>query len=308
MSKFLDETGVSTLWNKCKDTFGTVKTVNGNSPDANGDVTVSGGSGAFIPLAGSNEITGQLTLSSDKGASLGADGKRWYYGWMYKIKGCNTITNQSGYEITLPNKSGTFALTSDTVAAANKLPFTGTDTDCATAYQTSSSYHGSAADWASYLIFNHGNGGNYYHQMLRMPFWSSPQYQRMEGGTNGSWHNFLTDENTPKYTHTIRLGNSNSGGMGVSFELKNNVSSAYTTGEAVIKAIYDAGYNSTDNVLWATGSYPSISVYPMSVYGAYYNNYWRLYLQYHSNSNGQYFSDTTSANVAWVQDFVKPNF
>lgn len=43
MAKYLDETGVQTLWNKCKSTFGTVKTVNGSSPDANGNINVSGG-------------------------------------------------------------------------------------------------------------------------------------------------------------------------------------------------------------------------------------------------------------------------
>ena len=80
---------------------------------------------------------------------------------------------------------------------ANCMSYTGYGTSAVTAVQTCGSWAGSPSEWASYLIFNHGNGSNYYHQTLRMPFWETqvPQYQRMVGGTNNAWHNFITDEN-----------------------------------------------------------------------------------------------------------------
>jgi hypothetical protein len=43
MAKYLDDSGVQKLWNKCKSTF--VRSVNNTTPDANGNVNVSGGGG-----------------------------------------------------------------------------------------------------------------------------------------------------------------------------------------------------------------------------------------------------------------------
>lgn len=53
--------------------------------------------------------------------------------------------------------------------------------------------------YAHYLIANHGNGQTYYHYTLRLPFWSTPQYQRKTGGSTETdsrtrWFNFLTEE------------------------------------------------------------------------------------------------------------------
>ena len=53
--------------------------------------------------------------------------------------------------------------------------------------------------FAHYLIANHGNGQTYYHYTLRLPFWSTPQYQRKTGGSTETenrtrWFNFLTEE------------------------------------------------------------------------------------------------------------------
>lgn len=62
--------------------------------------------------------------------------------------------------------------------------------------QTSGEFAGNSG-WASYLVSNHGNGSNYYHQIIAMPFWSVPKYRRMEGNTSTvkGWYEFITDEN-----------------------------------------------------------------------------------------------------------------
>ena len=62
---------------------------------------------------------------------------------------------------------------------------------------SSDSFDGSSADWAHYLIFNHGDGSSYYHYVLRFPFWGLPQYQRQTGNTTSKsgWKGFITDEN-----------------------------------------------------------------------------------------------------------------
>lgn len=97
--------------------------------------------------------------------------------------------------------SASYASTSDfrpsTWSPANvpALSYTGAGHGVVTAYQTDGSWCGSVAGWASYLVLNHGDGETYYNQMIRMPFWGTPQYQRKEGGTNTGWYTFITDEN-----------------------------------------------------------------------------------------------------------------
>jgi len=79
--------------------------------------------------------------------------------------------------------------------AAGSLSYNGYGTDSVTAYQTADDFAG-AGGWASYLIMNYGNGSNYYHQMMRFPFWSGiPEYQIMTDGVLKGWHKFITDEN-----------------------------------------------------------------------------------------------------------------
>lgn len=77
----------------------------------------------------------------------------------------------------------------------NYIPYTGAGNGVVTAYQASTAYCGSAAEWASYLIFNHGDGSSYCNQMIRMPFVGVPQYQRKSNGINSGWKTFITSEN-----------------------------------------------------------------------------------------------------------------
>lgn len=83
-----------------------------------------------------------------------------------------------------------------TATSANALASTGYGNDNFTWYQTSGEFAGNSG-WASYLISNHGDGSNYYHQIIAIPFWDAPKYRRMEGSTSNikGWYDFITDEN-----------------------------------------------------------------------------------------------------------------
>lgn len=78
------------------------------------------------------------------------------------------------------------------------LKYTGTGNYEITAYQTDDSYMGRSG-WASYIICNHGDGSTYYSQTIAMPFWGSPIYRRLEGGTDRGWKKFYTEENPPSW-------------------------------------------------------------------------------------------------------------
>lgn len=69
---------------------------------------------------------------------------------------------------------------------------------CISAFQTSDSVWGQN-DWGSYLCFAHGNPYNYYHHLIKFPFWGPPKYHRLEGGTDRGWHTFVTSENIGDY-------------------------------------------------------------------------------------------------------------
>lgn len=89
------------------------------------------------------------------------------------------------------------------VASADKtraLKYTGTGSSEITAHQTDASYMGRSG-WASYIICNHGNGSTYYSQTIAMPFWGSPIYRRLEGGTDKGWKKFYTEEAPPSWNN-----------------------------------------------------------------------------------------------------------
>ena len=90
--------------------------------------------------------------------------------------------------------------------AANVLGYTGTGTSVLSAYQSSASYFNSEMTWASYIICNHGNGSNYFHQMIRLPFFNDfPQYQRLESGTLKGWVNFVMSGQVNNIIYTSAL-------------------------------------------------------------------------------------------------------
>lgn len=121
----------------------------------------------------------------------------------YHASGLFTNLSNSGNNLSITiggtNKTVTpaYASNSGTSSTTNKLNITGYQDSGLSFYQTSSSFDGSPADWAHYIIANHGNSSSYYHYTLRLPFWGVPQYKRQTGSTSNTstWYKFWTDEN-----------------------------------------------------------------------------------------------------------------
>ena len=84
----------------------------------------------------------------------------------------------------------------DTSNLTTGIKYTDEGVDCITAIQTPSSVNNSPEGWASYIICNHGNGKTYYHQMLRLYFFSDIiQLQRRVNGELQGWKNIAIIEN-----------------------------------------------------------------------------------------------------------------
>lgn len=129
----------------------------------------------------------------------------------YHASGLFTNLSNSGNNLSITiggtNKTLTpaYASNSGSSSTTNKLNITGYQSDGLSFYQTSSSFDGSPADWAHYIIANHGNGSSYYHYTIRLPFWSVPQYKRQTGSTSSvsSWYKFWTEENLNPVDKTL---------------------------------------------------------------------------------------------------------
>lgn len=99
------------------------------------------------------------------------------------------------------SQSVNYANSAGSASSADKtraLKYTGTGNSEITAFQTAASYMGRSG-WASYIICNHGDGSTYYSQTIAFPFWGSPIYRRLEGGTNKGWKKFYTEEAPPSW-------------------------------------------------------------------------------------------------------------
>lgn len=149
-------------------------------------------------------IYGQYLLSSynlSKVGIVGRDKNKWSrIKWLaYEDQiptNNNQLANGAGY-ITSAG-SCAYATSAGNADKARALKYTGTGDSEITAYQTDGSYMGRSG-WASYIICNHGNGSTYYSQTIAMPFWSSPIYRRLEGGTDRGWKKFYTEEAPPSW-------------------------------------------------------------------------------------------------------------
>ena len=101
--------------------------------------------------------------------------------------------NADGSAIGPINRANIHAGTADLTTG---IGYTGESYGCISAQQTPESYNNSSSDWASYIICNHGNGETYYHQMLRLPFFSDTiQLQRRVNGELKGWKNVAIIEN-----------------------------------------------------------------------------------------------------------------
>lgn len=129
----------------------------------------------------------------------------------YHASGLFTNLSNSGNNLSITiggtNKTLTpaYASNSGSSSTTNKLNITGYQSDGLSFYQTASSFDGSPADWAHYIIANHGSGSSYYHYTIRLPFWSVPQYKRQTGSTSSvsSWYKFWTEENLNPVDKTL---------------------------------------------------------------------------------------------------------
>ena len=110
----------------------------------------------------------------------------------------HTKSQITDFPTSLPANGGTAdsASTAGHADGATGITYTGENDSCISAEQTPESYNNSSADWASYIICNHGNGTTYYHQMLRLPFFSDTiQLQRRVDGQLKGWKNVAIMEN-----------------------------------------------------------------------------------------------------------------
>ena len=140
------------------------------------------------------------SFASDNGFAETAEGglnkpykRQFIHVWNY-IKG--KISSVLG--LTKDNYGGkaSTAGTADTSNLTTGVEYTGEGVDCITAAQTPSSVNNSPEGWASYIICNHGNGKTYYHQMLRLYFFSDIiQLQRRVNGELQGWKNIAIIEN-----------------------------------------------------------------------------------------------------------------
>lgn len=161
---------------------------------------------------------------------------------------------------------------------ADKLSFTGTDTDCFTTHQTDASFQGTSG-WATYLIGNHGNGASYYNQIIRLPFWGAPEYERLEAGTRKGWYKFWTEENmSKKYYHNIKMYRSS---YVFSFLLITSDASAYTSVSQINTALRNEGCTDQASAVIASG-YASSDMY--KIVGVFAPNTERIGVMYASNS------------------------
>jgi len=150
--------------------------------DGNGDlscreVVLTGGTNTATPTRlvaiypGTNQLTNYTPAAVSEAIRTAASGT-----WGINVTGQSRAVYDSGYgvtEQTWHQESGTFA-----------------------------GYSG----WASYIINNHGSGSSYYNQTLIMPFWSAPQYSRLEGGTFRGPYTILSTENYGSYALPLSGG------------------------------------------------------------------------------------------------------
>lgn len=193
--------------------------------------------------------------------------------------------------------SADFANYATSAGSANITPaisYTGTGNGCITSAQTADTYYGSPAGWASYLIFNHGDGSNYYHQMIRMQFWNVPQYQRMEGGALSGWKDFITSENIGSQS-VARSTNSN--GADSSFIVNaDNSQGNFDEGIRINQATN--GYATLLIGANHGTTYGSEGGFWIGVNRGVYGN--RLYLNWNDAGQPSYFSANSDGTVTWV--------
>lgn len=117
---------------------------------------------------------------------------------LMKLKPTGSGTSITGADLTV--NGIVFADLNGTASRATGIPYTGENNSCISAQQQSTSFNNSENSWASYIICNHYSGKDYYHQMIRLPFFSdTPQLQRRVGGALQGWRNFAMEGNSVSF-------------------------------------------------------------------------------------------------------------
>lgn len=177
------------------------------------------------------------------------------------------VYNPANFNVNYANSAGTSSI-------AHKLDITGYQSNGLSFYQTSSAFDGSPADWAHYIIANHGNGASYYHYTIRLPFWGIPQYKRQTGSTSNTsaWCNFWTSENFNPDTKFNTSGGTISGAVTINNTLSVSKIKATSTYSSNYVFCADGSIRNfpalfSTNILWASykvntggsGSYSRLS-------------------------------------------------
>lgn len=187
---------------------------------------------AYIPLSGSESITG-IIRSTHEIQSTAPNAFRLAnpeYGTILRNDGTNThvlLTNQkdpygswnnlrplsinnSNGEVRFENGlTGNLTGNASSSTKSNSIESTGFGNTNLTFCQTSNEFDGNS-NWCNYIIANHGNGENYYHYTIGLPFWDSPIYQRQTGSAEAKsgWHKFHTTETITSGTSEMISGSS----------------------------------------------------------------------------------------------------
>lgn len=196
-----------------------------------GTIPVSkGGTGATTALGAEYNILGSVglveTTPSDTSYLALRNSTLSSTNGTFRWTKCANIWSwiQSKISSVLGLTASSYSGNAKTATSANTMPYTTAEnTVCVNAYQTSESVNNSEADWASYLCFNHGNGTTYFHQMLRLPFFSNKlQYQRRIDGTLQGWATIPLEGESATFstvTATTFSGNLSGTVNSISFEV-----------------------------------------------------------------------------------------
>lgn len=177
------------------------------------------------------------------------------------------VYNPANFNVNYANSAGTSSI-------AHKLDITGYQSSGLSFYQTSSAFDGSPANWAHYIIANHGDGASDYHYTIRLPFWGTPQYKRQTGSTSNTsaWYKFWTSENFNPDTKFNTSGGTISGTVTINNTLSVSKIKATSTYSSNYVFCADGSIRNfhalfSTNILWASykvntggsGSYSRLS-------------------------------------------------
>jgi hypothetical protein len=117
--------------------------------------------------------------------------KSFYFNQELYVNGTQVVKNSGTWGISVTGSAASSGRSSS-------LDIVGYGDGNMTYYQSSGTFAGYSG-WAGYFVSNHGNGSNYYNQTIITPFWSPPQYSRLQGGTFVGPYTFWSTENLNDY-------------------------------------------------------------------------------------------------------------